>query len=92
MTQMRVALLSLGAGVLAARTQVTPVEKVITLLEDLKAQVTEEGETEAGTYDKFACFCKDTTDEKSTAIKDGQDEIDELSVSLCLTAYYWRCR
>ena len=34
---MRVALLSLGAGVLAARTQVTPVEKVITLLEDLKA-------------------------------------------------------
>lgn len=78
---LRAALLSLGAaGVLGA--QVTPVQKVITLLQDLKAQVVEEGKTEAGTYDKFACFCKDTTEEKSTAIKDGQDEIDSLSAEI----------
>jgi len=80
---MRVALLTLGAaGVMASRAEVTPVEKVITLLSDLKAQVEEEGKTEAGTYDKFACFCKDTTDEKSTDIKTNQDTIDSLSAEI----------
>jgi len=61
---------------LSVSAAVTPVEKVITLLEDLKTQVETEGAAEATTYDEFACFCKDTSTSKSTAIKDGQDSID----------------
>ena len=51
----------------AARTKVTPLEKVVTLLKDLQTQVTEDGTKEATTYDTFACFCKSTgpTDEIS---------------------------
>lgn len=56
---------------------VTPLEKVITLLEDLKKDIEDEAKEEAKTYDKFACFCKDTTTEKSDAIKEGYTVIDD---------------
>merc|ERR1719284_1030205 len=80
---MRAALLFIlccGASVSAA--EVSPVEKVITLLEDLKTETEEEGKAEASTYDTFACFCKDTTKEKSDAIKTEQDNIDEFAATL----------
>mmetsp|Transcript_30899 Transcript_30899/g.88905 ORF Transcript_30899/g.88905 Transcript_30899/m.88905 type:complete len:704 (-) Transcript_30899:112-2223(-) len=70
------------AWLAVSASAVTPVEKVISLLEDLKTEVETEGKTEATTYDKFACFCKDNTESKSTAITDGQDKIDSLSASI----------
>merc|ERR1719482_1028065 len=79
-------LLVLGLGtpasVHATNVKVTPIEKVLTLLEDLQAEVEAEGKEEAETYDTFACFCKDTTQEKSEAITEGQDEIDEQAATL----------
>merc|ERR1719326_2154311 len=65
-----------------AETGVTPIEKVITLLEDLKTSVEDEGKEEATTYDKFACFCKDKTSAKSDAITEGQDTIDASSATI----------
>jgi len=61
---------------------VTPVEKVITLLEDLKLEVENEGSAEAATYDQFACFCKDLTATKSQAIIDGRDDIEAFSATI----------
>jgi hypothetical protein len=75
-------LLAAALPALASATEVTPVEKVTTLLNDLKSQVEEEGTKEAVTYDKFACFCKDTTKEKSKSITKGQDEIDTLNADI----------
>jgi uncharacterized protein YukE len=72
---------ALVAGVQLA-SAVTPVEKVINLLTDLKDEVAAEGAAEAKTYDEFACFCKDTTEEKSLAITTGRDDIDSLSASI----------
>jgi len=66
----------------AQAVSVTPIEKVTTLLEDLKTKVTTEGEEEAKTYDKFACFCKDKTKDKAEEITKSQDKIDELSASI----------
>jgi len=66
----------------AQAVSVTPIEKVITLLEDLKTKVEDEGKEEAKTYDKFACFCKETTKDKSGEITKSQDAIDELSASI----------
>lgn len=61
---------------------VTPVEKVVKLLEDLKTEVEGAGTSEATTYDEFACFCKTTTATKSTAIKGSHDKIDQLSADI----------
>merc|ERR1719163_2104434 len=75
-------LLALLCCSFASAADVSPVEKVITLLEDLKSETEEAGKKEASTYDTFACFCKDTTEAKSTAIKDEQDNIDEFAATL----------
>jgi chromosome segregation ATPase len=49
------------------------------MLEDLQTQVIEEGKAEATTYDKFACFCKDMSDDKSDAITTGQTNVEDLT-------------
>jgi hypothetical protein len=56
--------------------------KVIKLLEDLKTEIETEGEEEHKTYDEFACFCKDKSEEKSTSVEDGHDTIDQLSADI----------
>jgi regulator of replication initiation timing len=68
-----------GAARNSGATEATPIEKVISLLEDLIDTVTEEGKEDAKTYDEASCFCKDNTGEKSKAIKEHQLEIDEQS-------------
>jgi len=76
---------ALGASLSVVHAQVqrvTPVEKVVTLLENLKAEVESEGVAEAGTYDEFACFCKDTSASKTTAILNGRDNIESLSAEI----------
>merc|ERR1719160_380271 len=73
------ALLQVGG---VAGSGVTPVEKVITLLEDLKAELETEGAEEGKAYDEFACFCKDTNDQKSESIVSLKDEIDQLSADI----------
>jgi len=57
---------------------VTPVEKVIHMVEELQAKVSEEGKAEAATYDVFACFCKSKTDEKTKAISEEEQTLSDL--------------
>jgi chromosome segregation ATPase len=73
------------AGTAPANVQaqlVTPVEKVITLMEDLVKKVETEGSEEATEYDKFACFCKKATKDRSTVIVDKNNDADTLSTSI----------
>merc|ERR1719333_1122443 len=76
MMQVSLVFLLMGA---ARAIDVSPVEKVVTMLEDLQTQVVVEGKAEAKTYDKFACFCKDMTAEKTDAINAGTDKSADLS-------------
>jgi len=62
--------------------KVTPVEKVIIMLEDLQTEVVTEGKAEAKTYDKFACFCKDMTAEKTSAIEAGKKEQEDKQAQI----------
>jgi len=71
-----------AAARVAKQKKMAAVNKVVTLLEDLQAQVLAEGEKEAATYNEFACFCKDTTDEKSDAIQKAQGEMTVLDAEI----------
>merc|ERR1719269_87974 len=66
----------------ALASDVSPVEKVVTMLEDLQTEVVVEGKAEAKTYDKFACFCKDMTNEKTDAISSGEDMVADLTAAI----------
>lgn len=58
------------------------VDKAITMLESLRSKVFEEGEEEAALYNKFACFCKDTTEDRLASIKTGEDQQTELTTDI----------
>ena len=80
-------LLAASAGIAAGASpekgsKSAAVDKVIKLLEDLQTTVLEEGEKEAATYNKFACFCKDTSKDKSDAITAGEDSKDALTAEI----------
>lgn len=73
----------LATGLIAAPAAgVTPMEKVITLIEGIKTEVETEGAAEARAYNEFACFCKDTTGSKADSITGGKATIDDLSTSI----------
>jgi len=74
--------LCLALSALSATLAVTPIEKVLTLLEDLKTDIVAGGTKEATAFDKFACFCKDTTTSKSKSITEGQDKIDTTTADI----------
>jgi len=59
-------------------SKMAAVSKVVDLLESLRSKILEEGEEEAKAYNTFACFCKDTSAEKSGAIQSGTDEANNL--------------
>jgi len=62
--------------------QEAPVKKVVQMLTDLRSEVSEEGKAEAQTYDKFACFCKTATAEKTAAISDGENQKNVLQARM----------
>jgi len=62
----------------AARNAPAPLVRVINMLTDLREKVSTEGTKEAETYNKFACFCKDTMAAKSAEISEGETARDTL--------------
>jgi len=74
--------ITLLLGVASTSLEVTPIEKVITLIEGLKKEVVTEGKSEAAAYAKFACFCKKNTKKESKEIIKGNDKIGVLSADL----------
>jgi len=69
-------------AVAARQKKMAAVGKVVELLDTLQAKILAEGEAEAKTYEKFACFCKDTTKERVEAIQKGEDDKAALSATI----------
>merc|ERR1719487_2236541 len=63
---------------LASRAQAGPIEKVVTLLEELKSKIEADGKMEQEVYDKYACWCEETTARKAHAIEEGRKAVARL--------------
>merc|ERR1719364_510764 len=64
------------------QAKVTPVQKVIQMLNDMMAKGKAEKEDEQGRFATFTQFCKSTTTEKNQAIETTTAEIDDLTADI----------
>ena len=56
----------------------SPIQKVVTLVTEMKGQTIKEGEEDQKAYDKYNCWCVTTTAEKTAAIADATAQLQEL--------------
>merc|ERR1719160_1493637 len=66
----------------ASRAGVSPVQKVIQLIDDMAAKVKKEDDELIATFEEFAKFCDDEATAKDYAIKDSKEAIEELSATI----------
>merc|ERR1719169_112158 len=59
-----------------------PVTKVINLLKDMQKQLEAEGDEDAEVYDKMVCWCETNDKEKTKAIADAEQRIEDLGNSI----------
>jgi len=59
-----------------------PVTKVINLLKDMQKQLEAEGDEDAEVYDKMVCWCETNDKEKTKAIADAEQHIEDLTNSI----------
>merc|ERR1719420_2072857 len=71
-----------GASAAEVQAQVTPVQKVIQMLNDMMAKGKAEKEDEQVRFATFTQFCKSTTTEKNQAIETTSAEIDDLTADI----------
>jgi chromosome segregation ATPase len=68
-------LVSLAVAVAAASS---PITKVVNLLKEIKAGINADHDAEQQVYDKFACWCENTTSRKAKNIEQAKEDIQEL--------------
>jgi len=62
--------------------QVSPIKRVISLLEKMKSELVAEAANEAEMYDKMVCWCETNEKEKTKAIADAEALDKELSAEI----------
>ena len=80
--QLIFAQLCLAAGLQLAVTTGSPVEKVVELIKELKGKIETDAANEQKVYDKFACWCEETTSRKATAIIDEKQLIGTTTTKI----------
>lgn len=74
----------LAAPVFAQEDGGSPIDKVVGLIEDMKGKIEADGTMEQAIFDKYACWCEETTARKSHNIGFAMEEIRRLG-TLVLT-------
>jgi len=75
-------------GVLCAESAVrestlaNPIRRVVTLLQKMQTQVTEEGKKEEELFEKFQCYCKTGAGDLGASIKAAEDKMSQDTSSL----------
>merc|ERR1719421_512501 len=66
----------------AHAAKVSPVQKVIQLIDDMAGKVTKEMNEGVATFEEYAKYCDDEATEKGYAIKDSKEAIDEFTATI----------
>jgi len=73
---------TLLCATVALQVQVTPVQKVIQMMQDMVAKGKQEKHEEQVAFATFKQWCADTSDQKARAMADGADQIEQLSADI----------
>lgn len=57
----------------------SPIDKVVTLITEMKTQCVKDGEEDTEAYDKYKCWCETTEQEKNDAIAAAEAKLEELN-------------
>lgn len=57
----------------------SPLQKVVSMLQDMKATVEKDADDDKLAFDKYACWCSTTEKEKTAAVEEATKSIDELA-------------
>merc|ERR1740138_40015 len=60
----------------------SPIQRVVILLEKMKAELTAEADKEAAMYDKMVCWCETSEKEKTKAVADAEAKESSLEAEL----------
>jgi len=63
----------------ASAAEPSPISKVVTLIQEMKAQAIKDGEADTVAYDKYKCWCETTETEKTDSIDAAKSKLEELS-------------
>mmetsp|Transcript_3676 Transcript_3676/g.8634 ORF Transcript_3676/g.8634 Transcript_3676/m.8634 type:complete len:722 (-) Transcript_3676:78-2243(-) len=61
---------------------IQPLKKVVTLLQEMKAQVQKEAAEDLAAYEKYSCWCQNGEKENAAATKNAEEQIDGLTSSI----------
>ncbi|CAL1148235.1 unnamed protein product [Cladocopium goreaui] len=67
---------------MAMASGANPIRKVVNLLQNMKAKVEKEGDTEEKLYEKFQCYCKKNIAETDQSLKTNQEKLPPLQKTL----------
>mmetsp|Transcript_129966 Transcript_129966/g.228885 ORF Transcript_129966/g.228885 Transcript_129966/m.228885 type:complete len:711 (-) Transcript_129966:77-2209(-) len=82
MLALLLSLVFLRQAMSSVHADVSPVDKVVQLLTELKAKITREGEEEKKLFEAFMAWCKDGGKEKEFEIKTGKSKIQDLEATI----------
>jgi len=66
-------------AVAQATSPISPIRKVVTLIEEMKKQVEKDAEDDTAAYDKYMCWCETNRKEKTAAVKNAEEQIEDLT-------------
>jgi hypothetical protein len=75
-------LIFVAVPVMAAEERANPIRKVVTMLQNMQAKVTEEGEHQAELFEKFMCYCKNGRGTLEASIADAENKIANLEATV----------
>jgi len=73
---------AVAALLIGQSVAVSPVQKVLEMMDEMKAKCVKEKNAEVVTFTKFQAFCQDTAAEKDKAISDATESIAQLAADI----------